>query len=68
MQLSVHPFSEDLNNGGDAADGASTDTEFQSWIANGGVQMCVSSRVGDLKSVHVPSGAVMQIAGSDQTS
>ena len=34
VQPPVHPFSDDLNEGRDAADGASTGTEFQSRIAD----------------------------------
>ena len=59
MQASVHPFSEDLNDSRDAADGASTGTEFQSRIADGKECRCVSSVVGDLKPVCVPSGVAV---------
>ena len=43
MQPSVHPFREDLNDGRDAADGASTGTKFQNPIADGKEECrCVS--------------------------
>ena len=43
MQPSAHPFREDLNDGRDAADGASTGTEFRSRIGDGKKECrCVS--------------------------
>ena len=66
MQPSVHPFTEDLNDGRDVADGASTGTGFQSRIADGKKEcrsMCVSFGLGDLKLDCVPSGAA--ISGLD---
>ena len=64
MQPSVHPFTEDLNDGRDVADGASTGTDFQSRIADGKKrEQCVSFGLGDLKLDCVPSGAA--ISGLD---